>query len=297
MKLKSRITVCLTLVLALTLVPFASQGRYLNPNTGQFQTMDTYEGEQEDPLSLHKYSYVANNPQNTIDPSGRESIASVVVSMANMNSLAGAISSPLGPTQAFGTGGPDVTETLRNTLDNIASTFDSWTIGQKIRAANELKDYKTTILARNNSSWDILELFQIGRGVGPNALRGSGGKVFRCGQGLWAYTVAVQGRVYHAGAVNYAQWGKMFRLIYDYFWYNSPSISRSGYTLDRAKFLTTAWKHWVHGDYGERTKQALAFTEFGYNGNLPSAGLPCKPSEKFNGNSFQWVWEPNMPRP
>src|SRR5208337_2481244 len=48
------------------------RARYLNPNSGRFWTMDTYEGDQEEPLSLHKYLYGADNPVNNIDPSGHD---------------------------------------------------------------------------------------------------------------------------------------------------------------------------------------------------------------------------------
>lgn len=34
--------------------------------------MDTSEGDQEDPLSLHKYLYCAANPVNRFDPSGHD---------------------------------------------------------------------------------------------------------------------------------------------------------------------------------------------------------------------------------
>ena len=46
------------------------RARYLNPGTGRFMTMDTFEGAQTDPLSLHKYLYAANNPVNGFDPTG-----------------------------------------------------------------------------------------------------------------------------------------------------------------------------------------------------------------------------------
>ena len=50
--------------------PCSSEARWLNPNTGRFQTRDTYEGDQEEPLSLHKYLYCQGNPVNGTDPSG-----------------------------------------------------------------------------------------------------------------------------------------------------------------------------------------------------------------------------------
>jgi RHS repeat-associated protein len=48
------------------------RARYLNPNSGRFWTMDSYEGNQSDPLSLHKYLYGHANPVNGVDPSGHE---------------------------------------------------------------------------------------------------------------------------------------------------------------------------------------------------------------------------------
>ena len=44
--------------------------RYLNPDTGRFTTGDTFQGNQEDPLSLHKYIWGWDNPVNLTDPSG-----------------------------------------------------------------------------------------------------------------------------------------------------------------------------------------------------------------------------------
>lgn len=57
-------------VLALVVGPLPAHARYLNPNTGRFQTMDSYEGNTQDPQSLHKYGYCHANPVNGIDPSG-----------------------------------------------------------------------------------------------------------------------------------------------------------------------------------------------------------------------------------
>ncbi len=36
---------------------YGLHARYLNPNTGRFWTMDSYEGSTFDPLTLHKYLY------------------------------------------------------------------------------------------------------------------------------------------------------------------------------------------------------------------------------------------------
>ena len=46
------------------------RARYMNPSIGRFVTMDTWEGNNYDPRSLHKYLYCGNDPINRIDPSG-----------------------------------------------------------------------------------------------------------------------------------------------------------------------------------------------------------------------------------
>lgn len=46
------------------------RARYMNPNSGRFQTMDTFEGTLRDPLSLHKYLYANASPTNVADPTG-----------------------------------------------------------------------------------------------------------------------------------------------------------------------------------------------------------------------------------
>jgi hypothetical protein len=72
--MKRQVIVLLLLGCCLVLGPAAAQARYLNPNTGRFQTMDSYEGNTQDPASLHKYLYAHANPVNGIDPSGQRLI-------------------------------------------------------------------------------------------------------------------------------------------------------------------------------------------------------------------------------
>jgi hypothetical protein len=69
-KMKVRIVLAAWLAMAILLIPRVSQARYLNVNTGRFQTMDTYAGNNEDPLSLHKYLYVEDDPVDKVDPWG-----------------------------------------------------------------------------------------------------------------------------------------------------------------------------------------------------------------------------------
>jgi RHS repeat-associated protein len=54
---------------------YYNRARYLDPSSGRFMTMDTYEGSQHDPASLHKYLYAHADPVNNLDPSGHASAA------------------------------------------------------------------------------------------------------------------------------------------------------------------------------------------------------------------------------
>ena len=48
------------------------RARYMNTSTGRFWTMDDYEGNMNEPRSLHKYLFTANNPLNLNDPMGSD---------------------------------------------------------------------------------------------------------------------------------------------------------------------------------------------------------------------------------
>lgn len=46
------------------------RARYYNPEIGRFMTMDTFPGQQRNPLTLNRYLYTNANPVNFVDPSG-----------------------------------------------------------------------------------------------------------------------------------------------------------------------------------------------------------------------------------
>jgi RHS repeat-associated protein len=52
------------------LVLYYNRARYLKAETGRFWTQDSYEGDLNEPLSLHKYLYASGNVTNGIDPTG-----------------------------------------------------------------------------------------------------------------------------------------------------------------------------------------------------------------------------------
>jgi len=49
---------------------YYNRARYLNTSTGRFLSADTYEGNDQDPRTLHRYLYVSNDPIDSVDPSG-----------------------------------------------------------------------------------------------------------------------------------------------------------------------------------------------------------------------------------
>jgi RHS repeat-associated protein len=57
------------------------RARYYQPQLGRFWTMDSYEGNQSDPLSLHKYLYCHGDPANNWDPSGHIKISPSILRM------------------------------------------------------------------------------------------------------------------------------------------------------------------------------------------------------------------------
>ena len=46
------------------------RARYLDPSVGRFTQQDTWMGNRNDPISLHKYLYAANDPALYVDPTG-----------------------------------------------------------------------------------------------------------------------------------------------------------------------------------------------------------------------------------
>ncbi len=54
------------------------RARYYRPDLGRFWNKDSYAGSQSDPASLHKYLYAGDDPVNHIDPSGHETLPSLM---------------------------------------------------------------------------------------------------------------------------------------------------------------------------------------------------------------------------
>ncbi len=57
------------------------RARYMNPQVGRFVSMDTWAGENYDPISLNKYLYANADPVNHVDPTGNFSIGSLMTGL------------------------------------------------------------------------------------------------------------------------------------------------------------------------------------------------------------------------
>jgi RHS repeat-associated protein len=51
---------------------YYNRARYLNTTTGRFWSMDSVDGEPEDPASLHRYAYASGSPVDRADPLGSQ---------------------------------------------------------------------------------------------------------------------------------------------------------------------------------------------------------------------------------
>jgi RHS repeat-associated protein len=66
------------------------RARYYDPATGRFVNRDPLEGSNAEPMSLHKYLYANADPVNRSDPSGLETLGSVMVTVG-IQAMLGAV--------------------------------------------------------------------------------------------------------------------------------------------------------------------------------------------------------------
>src|SRR5438045_3753731 len=78
---------------------YYNRARYLNANDGRFWTMDGFEGQLEDPLSLHRYLYCHGNPISGVDPSGNSLVGDVLVAVGIAVTLHTTYTAAIAPTK------------------------------------------------------------------------------------------------------------------------------------------------------------------------------------------------------
>lgn len=96
------------------------RARYMDPSTGTFISMDSYQGSIYDPVSLHKYLYTNANPVMYTDPSGYSAEEQLVATgMNNLLQVAAVTSSAF----AFAMGSL-VLHSLTDLKEDIFATFN-----------------------------------------------------------------------------------------------------------------------------------------------------------------------------
>jgi len=187
------------------------------------------------------------------------------------------------------TAGPDVTEYVKNVLDEVQKAWDDPKNKDKhCLACQNLRSFASL------GSWDITPLRDLGQTGRPIA----GGKA---GTGDWARTVQFRynngpAKVYWGGAVNYALWGKANALCHKEFpngmlMLNPGAAADYRFDLDSALGMVDLRKNTprlLGGFGGDQDADADAFTKYGYDNSSPeSVALPTgyvglTPDGKFN---------------
>jgi len=101
---------------------YYNRARYYNNTTGRFWTLDTYEGDSQSPLSLHKYLYVGANPVNLRDRSGHEFDLGTTIGALSVQATLFVLSVPALIGEAFEEGGAAVGQ-LFNELGAVAESY------------------------------------------------------------------------------------------------------------------------------------------------------------------------------
>jgi len=66
---------------------YYNRARYLSVTTGRFWTMDTDEGNDNEPVSLHKYFYAEGEPIDGVDPTGNDDLATITAGFSISETL------------------------------------------------------------------------------------------------------------------------------------------------------------------------------------------------------------------
>ena len=266
------------------------RARWMNPSIGRFQMMDKFEGDKFDLLSLQKYVFTKDNPINGTDPSGHDD--------------GGMSSGPRvlwpGPTGMWGYGGPDITNALNATLKNIADLFGPSPIESKIEAGQIMTDVTTAEFSLGNygaaGAWDIYDLKDVGNGPRTvdhrNTIRG-----VTCGDFPWQYTVGFNNRCYYAGQANYAEYGEINKLMYDFLLTQGPidGLSASEFSLSAAIQNVASFKSKNYDAPPIYLNEALDFTRYGFDREKPTNFLPCIPKGTIGDQMLDWAWKPIKP--
>jgi hypothetical protein len=232
---------------------------FYNPGSGTWLNRDPI----DESGGTAIYAFVNNSPVNSWDELGLEAAS---------------------PCQC----GPNVTKPVTTTINNIKTTFKSWSFGDKLNACTALYGPYA------RGAWGINKITQLGFGIwllDPPAVAGSPPPC--------STTVVYKDTCYQASDVNYLMWGAINKLC----WRSVAHRISAVWSLTWAQAAAMAWKG-SHHDPWRRWVGAVSFTRAGWQeGNLDlnvaERWLVQQKSCSINRNnmasepSFSWQWWPN----
>ena len=199
------------------------RARYYDQSTGRFISQDPFEGVDNNPISLHRYFYTADDPVNYTDPGGRD-LGETLVAIGITTALSAlsyiAISAGSHAELQRNEGDsyryyyPNISSELRTTVARIrASWSDPRNASVRDQAANALTDINPVDIYNGVPTalgeWDILDLTNtastsdnwIDTATSPHLENNDANKRL----------VRVDGQTYHDYSVNYVAFGVMMR--------------------------------------------------------------------------------------
>ena len=117
------------------------RARYYDQGNGRFISQDPYAGDNEDPISLHRYLYASSNPVNRVDPSGQDdTLFGLSVTLGVQQTIAAAFVGAAGFAVATSAQGGSVGQVLQSTLYGAEAGF-------ALAVAATKEDLLTTIVS------------------------------------------------------------------------------------------------------------------------------------------------------
>lgn len=127
------------------------RARYYTSQQGRFLTRDTWDGNPNNPITLNRWAYANANPVMYIDPSGRSSVRTAILSDALSRSVPGNM--PMGMVN-FGIDCPSAAEDMPDWLYFAIGALDQY-----------LEDLTIGIF-KADGNYDDIYIYQQGRGLG-----------------------------------------------------------------------------------------------------------------------------------
>lgn len=282
------------------------RARYYKPDTGRFWTKDGEAfGKKNDPLSLHRYLYCADDPSDKDDLSGNDagSVASVISDFASLASGRLPADTVLPTLSPIARSGTDLTDRLKTTLDMIESQFGVISSDTKKKMCRRIigedpvlgMDGAKDAWYMSEMAWPTISKLA-GRTYTPPL-----SATFDYGAGECWPSIAINGKCYYTYAVNYIMFGKIMHLAKQYM---TQFGEGDKYTMFQALQDVIAYNEVYRHEplNGFNMQEKLGLTMYGYSElhmdpsgfAIPHAYVDPKNVSKNQYAPFEYVWLPGL---